>query len=299
MNNNILIELSDALADAAQGAGASTLMVNARKRLPASGIAYSKELVLTANHVVERDEDISVVLPDGNEHSAEVAGRDPGSDLALLKLARGSASPAAVTKTPARVGQLVLALGRPSTEGIQAALGTVSAIAGPLRSHRGGMLARYIRTDSIPYPGFSGGPLVAADSSVLGLNTSGLTRGAAITIPADLAWKIAETLAKHGRVRLGYLGIRSQPVEIPAASQEALKREQAVGLLLVGVEKNSPAEKGGLMVGDILVGMGGTPVSHHDELFALLTGEAAGQSAVIDVLRAGQPQVVNVVIGER
>ena len=130
MSKNILVDLSDALAEAAERAGDSTVLVNARWRIPASGIVYADDLILTANHVVERDEDISVALPDGTELSATVAGRDPGSDLALLKLEQVSATPAGPAKTPARVGQIALALGRPSKAGIEASLGTVSAIGG-------------------------------------------------------------------------------------------------------------------------------------------------------------------------
>ena len=299
MSKNILVELSDALAGAAERAGGSTVLVNARRRMPASGIAYTADLILTANHIVERDEDICVMLPDATELSATVAGRDPGSDLALLKLERAAANPAEPTKAPARVGQIALALGRPSKDGIEASLGMVSAIGGPFRTHHGGMLERYLRTDSIPYPGFSGGPLVAADGTILGLNTSGLTRGAAITIPTDIAWGTAENLAKHGHIRRGYLGIRSQAVEIPSAAQKALKREQASGLLVMGIEDNSPAAKSGLMVGDILVGVGGSPINNHDDLFARLTGEVIGLSTPIDVLRGGQPQTIDIVIGER
>jgi len=301
MSENILVQLSDALAAAAERGGESTVLVNARRRIPASGIAYAADQILTANHVVEGDEDISVVLPDETELSANVLGRDPGSDLALLKLERAAATPAQPTKTPARVGQMALALGRPSKNGIEASLGTVSAIGGPFRTHHGGMLERYLRTDSIPYPGFSGGPLVAADSTVLGLNTSGLTRGAAITIPADIAWSVAASIAEHGHIRRGYLGIRSQTVEIPTAMQNLLRQEQAkaTGLLVVGIEGGSPAAEGGLIVGDILVSVNGSPVQHHDDLFAHLTGEIIGQSTPIDVLRGGQPQTVNVVIGER
>jgi len=161
------------------------------------------------------------------------------------------------------------------------------------------MLEKYIRTDSISYPGFSGGPLVAADGTVLGVNTSGLANGAAVTIPADIAWRIADTLVKHGRIQRGYLGIRSQTVDIPSASQKGLNREQATGLLVVGVEDDSPASKGGLIVGDILVAVAGVLVLHHDELFTRLNGDVVGKSTPIDVLRGGQPQTINVVIGER
>jgi S1-C subfamily serine protease len=299
MSQNVLVELSDALADAAEKAGKATVLVNARRRMPASGIVYASDLVLTADHIVEREEDIRVTLADGTEVPAKLAGRDSGSDLAVLKLERAAGNVAELTKTPARLGQIALVLGRPTPDGIEASLGTVSAIGGPIRTGRGGMLERYIRTDSISYPGFSGGPLVAADGTVLGINTSGLTNGAAITIPADIALKIAEALVKEGRIKRGYLGIRSQPVEIPVAAQKSLKREQATGLLIVGVENNSPASKGGLMVGDILVAVAGASVLHHDELFTRLNGDVAGKSTPIEILRGGQPQTLNVPVGER
>jgi serine protease DegQ len=299
MSQNVLIELSDALADAAEKAGQATVLVNARRRMPASGIAYAADLVLTADHIVEREEDIAVIFADGTEIPAKVAGRDAGSDLAVLKLERAAGTVAEATKSPARLGQIALVLGRPSRDGIEASLGTVSAIGGPIRTGRGGMLERYIRTDSISYPGFSGGPLVAADGTVLGVNTSGLARGTAITVPADIAWKIADILAKNGRIKRGYLGIRSQTVEVPETSQKALKREQATGLLILGVENGSPASKAGFIVGDILVAVAGSPVLHHDELFTRLNEDVVGKSTPIDILRGGQPQTLNVVVGER
>ena len=299
MSQNVLVELSDALADAAQKAGKATVLVNARRRMPASGIVYSADVVLTADHIIEREDGIKVLLADGTEISARLAGRDPGSDLAVLKLERAVEVVAEATKSPARLGQIALVLGRPSPNGIEASLGTVSAIGGPIRTGRGGMLERYIRTDSISYPGFSGGPLVAADGTVLGVNTSGLANGAAVTIPVDIAWRVADTLLTHGRIQHGYLGIRSQTVEIPEASQKALQREQETGLLIVGVENDSPASNGGLMVGDILVAVAGKPILHHDELFTHLDGDVVGKSTAIGVLRGGQPQTINVVIGER
>jgi S1-C subfamily serine protease len=299
MMTSVLEDLSNALADAAEKAGKSTVQVDARRRIPASGIVYAADLVLTADHVVERDEEIHVTLFDGTQLAASVAGRDPGSDLAVLRLERAAGTVAEPSGTPARIGQFALVLGRPSSEGLEASLGIVSAIDGPVRTPRGGMLDRYFRTDAISYPGFSGGPTVAADGAVLGLNTSGFSRGASITIPVDFAWKTAADLAAHGHIRRGYLGIRSQPVEIPAAQQAALQREQPSGLLVVGIENDSPASRGGLMVGDILVSVNGSPVSDHDELFALLTGDLAGKPTPVEVLRGGAKSIVNVVIGER
>jgi serine protease DegQ len=299
MSQNVLVELSDALAGAAEQAGKATVLVNARRRMPASGVAYAADLIITADHTIEREDDIRVMLADGAEVPARVAGRDAGSDLAVLRLDRPAATAAQVTSSPARLGQIALVLGRPSPDGIEASLGTVSAVGGPIRTARGGMLERYIRTDSISYPGFSGGPLVAADGAVLGINTSGLARGSAITIPADLAWKIAETLLQHGRIKRGYLGIRSQTVELPEPSWKTLQREQRTGLLIVGVEKDSPASRGGLIVGDILVGVADAPVLHHDELFTRLDANVAGMSTPVEILRGGQRQSLNVPVGER
>ena len=298
MAKNILIDLSKAMADAVEKAGAATVLVKARRRIPASGIALSKELILTANHVVEIDEGIKATLPDGTELSAVLLGRDPGSDLALLKLEKANAVPAETDGDP-HIGQLVLALGRPTSEGVQASLGVVSAFGGPTRTRRGGMLEKYIRTDAIPYPGFSGGPLIDVDGKVIGVNTSGLGHGSSIAIPIDLAKKIADSLEKHGSVKRGYLGIRSQLVDIPESAQKALKREQRHGLLVVSLEEDSPAAKGGLTVGDIIVGLNKNAVENHDELMALLTGEVVGKATPLEVLRGGKPETLQVTIGER
>lgn len=297
--NNLLEGLSLAMADAVEKAGAGTVLLNARRRFPASGILYDSDLILTASHVIEREDGVPVILGDGAEHTANLLGRDPGSDLAVLRLSNPVSPRAEIAAQEARVGQLVLALGRPTPEGIQASLGVVSAVAGPVHTRRGGLLERHIRTDAIPYPGFSGGPLIDSAGQVLGVNTSGLTRGASITIPSGLALQIAKSLAEHGSVKRGYLGVRSQPVEIPQHQQDGLGRQQASGLLLVGVEKKSPASEAGLMVGDILVGFAGQPVADPDELFTYLTGEVVGRPTAVEIVRAGKLQEITVTIGER
>jgi S1-C subfamily serine protease len=297
--NTLFSQLSVAMSDAATRAGNAIVLVDGRQRLPASGIAFAPDLILTADHVVERDEEIRVVLPDGKEISAEVAGRDPGSDLAVLRLNENAATPAETTENEVRVGQLVLALGRPSPNGIEASLGVVSAVGGPARTHQGGLLERFIRTDAIPLPGFSGGPLVSAEGRVIGINTSGFGHGMLLTIPAPEAWKTAESLAKHGGVKRGFLGIRSQLVEIPEAARPSLNRQQDSGLLIVNIESDSPSAVAGLMVGDILVGVAGSPVADHDELLNRLTGDIVGKPTPVEVLRGGRLQTVKVTIAER
>lgn len=299
LENNPLMDLSEAMVNAVTKASASTLLVDGRRRMPSSGIAFAPDLVLTADHGVERDEDLRVVLPDGQSAEATLAGRDPGSDLALLRIQGGQLVVAERAPQDPRIGQLVLALGRPNLDGIQASLGVVSAYGGPVRTGRGGMLEKYLRTDTIPFPGFSGGPLVDVAGRVLGLNTSGLARGTSLTIPGSLAWSIAEALAKHGQVRRGFLGIRSQAVPLPASQQAALGRRQEAGLLLVGVEEKGPAGVGGLLVGDILVGIDGRPLSDPDELLGQLSGLSVGQTVALQMLRGGQPLTLNVVVGTR
>jgi S1-C subfamily serine protease len=295
---NTLTDFSNGLTTSVEKAGASTLLVDARKRYPASGIAYAEDLVLTADHVVTREEDIKVLLPDGRSLAASLAGRDPVTDLALLRLTERALTPAA-TSDDVKIGQLVLAIGRPNRKGLQASWGIVTSINGPTRAFRGGLLDEYILTETTPYPGFSGGPLINTEGEVLGLNTSGLTRGSSLTIPVRVAWRVAAALAQHGSVKRGYLGVRTQPVEIPEAGRKELSHAQAHGLLVLWLEEGGPAQKSGLLVGDILVAVNGQPVSDPDDLFAALGSDSVGKAIAVDVLRGGRPETVQVTVGER
>lgn len=292
--NTELHTLSNALSAAVEAAGASVVSVAARRRIPASGVVIRPGIVLTASHVVQEDE-IRVTLPDGQELAAELLGRDPGSDLAVLKLAEETGQPAQTAA--AQVGQLALALGRPGSS-VQASLGIVSAAGGPVPLRRGGVLQAYLRTDAVPYPGFSGGPLVDVEGRVLGINTSGLGWGAGLTIPAEQAWQIAASIEEHGGIKRGFLGLRSQLVELSTEARKALGREQAAGLLVINVEDESPAAAAGLIVGDVLTGLGGQPVEDHDDLMLHLN-QTAGQASTLDVLRGGQPQSLPVTVGEQ
>jgi S1-C subfamily serine protease len=298
-SDNPLVAFSEALADAVARAGAATVLVNARRRMPASGVQFEPDLILTASHAVEREDNLSVLHPDGSETAVTMVGRDPSTDLAVLRLEKSAGAAAERAPQDGRVGQLVLALGRPTPNGIEASLGVISSVGGPVRMQRGGLLESYLRTDTIPYPGFSGGPLVDVSGRVLGINTSGLAHGAAITIPASLAWTVAEALGQHGRVRRGYLGVRSQPVELPNASRQALGRDQKLGLLLVGVDDGSPAANGGLLLGDVLVALAGKPVEDPDALVSMLAANLVGTPVAIEVIRGGQPRSLTVTVGER
>lgn len=292
----ILRALSDGMADAVEKAGRFVVRVNSRRRRGASGLVYGAGTVLMADHSLQREEGITVEKGDGHKLPARILGRDPASDLALLEVEGLEGDAATPAEEVARVGQISLAVGRPGREGLRASFGVVSAVGGPLRTGRGTMMERYVQTDATPYPGFGGGPLIDVHGNVLGIITAGMMRGITLAVPADVAWQVAETLKSQGHVKRGYLGILSQPVRLPAA-QQAEGRSR--GLLIVGVEEDSPAGRGGMLMGDILVGIEGESVEDTDELQALLTGERVGKEVGVEVIRGGEARTVRLTVGQR
>ena len=295
-NSDVLNTLSTQMADAVERIGPALVLVNGRARQAASGIVYANGLVLTADHVLEREDDLTIQTHDGRTLPAQFAGRDPSSDLAVLKVGDLNIEPATAASL-ARVGQMILAVGRPTADGPMASLGIVSAVGGPLRTGRGGMLERYIRTDATPYPGFSGGPLIDTSGAVVGITTTGLVGGVALAVPAEIAWRIADALQKHGSIKRGFLGISSQPVQLHETQRAG--KDQDRGLLIVRVDEDSPAGKGGILLGDIVVALDGQSVKDTDDLQALLTGERVGTEVPVEVIRGGSLQTVKVTIGER
>jgi serine protease DegQ len=297
-HTDTLSALSDGMADAVASVAAAVVRVNGRRRRAGSGVVFAQNTVLTASHVLEREEDLSVETADGRTLSARFAGRDHSSDLAVLKVEGLDIEPATPVEGDARVGQISLAVGSPSRgEGPRATLGVVSAVGGPVRSRRGPRLERYIQTDATPYPGFSGGPLIDARGNVLGILVSGWGRGAAFAIPADIAWRTAGTLSEQGSVKRGYLGILSQPVRLPDG--QSLGLTQRGGLLVVGVEDGSPADRGGLIVGDIFATLDGQPVEDTDDLLVLLAGDRVGRAVPVKLVRGGELAEVEITVGER
>ncbi|MCC7365506.1 MAG: trypsin-like peptidase domain-containing protein [Dehalococcoidia bacterium] len=294
----LLTQLSDAMAAAVERAGRSTVLVNARRRLPASGIAWAADgLVVTSDHVIEREDDITIGLPGGEEVAATIAGRDPGSDVAVLRASGATLDPAA-RGGELRTGHFVLAVGRPQPGEPMASFGVVSAVGGPWRTFRGGQVDGYIRSDTTLFPGFSGGPLVNAAGEVAGMNSSRLGRGAGLTIPVAALATVVDALLAGGRIRRGYLGIGSQQARLPEALA-AKAGGQATGLLVVGVEPGSPADAAGLLVGDILVALAGSPTPDTDDLQQLLGPQAVGQATPARILRGGEPRDITITIGER
>ncbi|MDX1665083.1 MAG: trypsin-like peptidase domain-containing protein [Candidatus Promineifilaceae bacterium] len=293
-----LTEFSEALAESVKQAGASVVRVEGRRRLPGTGIIWSAEgVIVTANHVVKRDESIIVGMADGSTTNATVAGRDPSRDLALLRVDASDLPAATVREGRAKVGNLALALGRPGRN-VQATVGIISAVSeGEWRTPAGGEVDHYLQTDVLMYPGFSGGPLLDVAGQVVGLNSSALVRGASVALPAATLSEVAAALLAHGRMRRGYLGVSTQPVRLPEKVREAVGQE--TGLLIISVEKDSPAEAGGLVLGDTIVSLDGHPVRHHDDLLALLSGDRVGHKVPVGIVRGGESQTVNVTVGER
>jgi S1-C subfamily serine protease len=294
----VLQDFSNALADIVAEAGKGVVGVDARRRMPATGIVWTADgVIVTAHHVVERDENIGVGLPDGKAVPATLVGRDPSTDLAVLRVqATGLQASAQADVDSLRVGHLVLALGRPG-ESIQSTHGIISAVGGSWHTPAGGPVDHYVQTDVVMYPGFSGGPLVDMAGQVIGLNTSGALHGVSLAIPVPTLRRVVDALLTRGRIARGYLGVGAQPVRLPAALSEQLGQE--TGLLIVSVEPGSPADKGGLLLGDTLVGLDGQPLRQMDDLMTLLSGDRVGQSVSLRIVRGGKVQELTVTIGER
>ena len=293
-----LSELSQALAGTVAAAGQGVVRVEGRRRLSASGIVWSADgVIVTAHHVLHRDDGLRLGLADGETVPARVVGRDPTTDLAVLR-AEASSLPAIEHGGDGdlRVGHLVLALGRPGRS-VQATLGIVSALSDEWQTPAGGKVERYLQTDVVMYPGFSGGPLVDVAGRVCGMNSSALLRGISLALPATTVTRVVEQLLAHGRVRRGYLGVGAQPVRLPAGLVEQLGQE--TGLLLASVAADSPAAEAGLLLGDVIVTFAGQPVRHMDELLALLGGERVGQMVSVRIIRGRQVQDVSAKVGER
>jgi S1-C subfamily serine protease len=299
----LLSNFSNALAETVATAAAGVVRVEGRRGIPASGIVWSGDgVIVTAHHVLERDDNLEVGFADGPSTSsgsveATLVGRDPTTDLAVLRVrASGLASVSKGSTDSLRVGHLALALGRPG-ESVRATMGVVSALGKGWRTPAGGEVDRYLQTDVVMYPGFSGGPLVDAEGKVQGINTSAILRGVSLAVPMGTISRVVEALQAHGRIRRGKLGIGAQPVRLPEGI--AAQAGQETGLLVVAVEKGSAAEEAGLLMGDTIVSLDGQPVRHLDDLLALLSAERIGKRLNVRIIRGGESKEIKVAVAER
>lgn len=287
---NSLTNLSDELAAVIERAGSAVAAVYSGGRMPSSGVHWKPGLIVTADHSLRRDEEIRVGLAGGNTIPAELAGRDPGSDLAALKIDPGAlpALPDSRAANP-RTGEIVIAAGRHRDIGVCAALGIVSVVGPGYQTWRGGKLDAFLRLDIELYPGCSGALVVNARGEALGIATSIHSRIAPVAIPAATVDRVAAELRRRGYVARGYLGVGMQPVALPDGG----------GLIVVSIEKDSPAAKAGFVIGDILTALGGKAVRDTRDVQLFLAGENIGKTVAASILRGGERKEIAVTIGEK
>lgn len=281
---------------AVAAAESGVVRVEGDGRYPASGSVWNEELVLSSQHSLADAEELRVTLADGSQHAAELVGRDPSLDLALLRVKGAKLTPLSFAKGgELHVGQWVVALARPG-QAIRASARIIGVLGKEQRTALGGKLDRYIESDRGFPRGFRGGPLVDLEGRAIGLNTDALLRGADLTLPGETLERAVGELLAHGKVRRGYLGVSVQPVRLPESAAKQSGRDRA--LLILRVEAGSPAETAGLLLGDALVEIGGKPVTDPRELSAVLH-DAIGRQQPARIVRAGAVQTLEVAAGER
>ena len=292
---NIWTKLSNELAEISAEAGKSVVAVHGTRH-PSSGIVIGRDAVVAASHAVRRDDDITVVTAPGQKLSARATGRDPSTDLVVLRLQHPIDAPAARWASTAnlRVGELVLALARTRRGHIVASSGILSGlINGPMRTWRGGEMDQFIRPDLTLYAGFSGGPLVNSQGELIGLNTAGLHRSG-ITVPSATVQRVAAELLEKGGIQRPYLGLAMQSASLPESLRSRLNLTASEGLLIVHVEPGSPAEKAGILLGDVLVKLDDQAVSDTDSVQNILRGHKAGETLQASLVRGGAMAAVSV-----
>src|SRR3989449_2402549 len=300
MAPSAIAKYSDELAAAAAQAGPSVVAVYARRRIPSSSIYWRDGVVVTAEHTIRREDEIKVALPDGKRVAGQLAGRDPGTDLAVLRLESGKIQvPQFGDPAHLKLANFVLALGRTRSGNLVASAGIIGGIGGEWRTWRGGRIDQSIRLDLALYPGFSGGPLVNVEGKVLGINTNGLGRGRAITIPVSTVNRTVEELLEKGHIARPYLGLAMQPVAIPEGLRSKFKSAPAGGLMVIHVEAEGPADKAGIVLGDVIVELEGKPALDTENIQELLAAARIGQSVGATVMRAGVPVELSIKLGER
>jgi S1-C subfamily serine protease len=291
-----IADLSASFAKAVETAGSAVVRVEARRGPPSSGVIWAEGIVVTADHAVEAEEDVTIGLPDGGTATASLVGRDPGTDLAVLKTDAVGLGGVAWSDDTVAVGHLALALWRPGRT-VRGALALASAVAGEWRTPGGSRVERYLEADVNLRPGLSGGLLVAPDGKALGLITTGILRGSAVALPQVTITRVVNALLAHGSVPRGYLGVGVQPVRLPPAL--AAKTGQPTGVIVVAIQENGPAWAGGVHLGDVLLAVDGRGISHLRDLQGLLDEGTVGKSLKLRILRGDQLTETDVAVASR
>jgi S1-C subfamily serine protease len=293
-----LQELSNEFAAIVEKASKSVVRVDARHRVAGTGIVWSADgVIVTADHVVEREEGIEVLLPDGNAAKAELIGRDPSTDVAALRVSAASGLTAAdwTPPTELKAGHIAFAIGKPWDNTPITSGGIISAVGVGIRGHgRNG----FVQSDVVMLPGFSGGPLVDASARVIGMNSSVLGRGVSLAVPVEAMRRVVGDLLKEGRVKRPYLGVGLQPVPL-AQSLSAKAGGQERALMVLTVEGGGPAEQSGLLPGDILLSVNGNALNDIESLQKALSPDQVGKSVTAKVVRGGEVKDVSLKVGSR
>jgi serine protease Do len=291
----MLTELSTHMADAVAAIAPSVVQVHGRRR-PASGLVYGDEVVVTTIHALGREDGLRVRRHDGQTLDAELAGWDPTTNLAVLRVRGLDSPPIAPAQAPARVGHLALAVARSWSNAVTASAGIVSVIGGPLRTGRHRAIDEVIRTTAPMHDGFAGGAFADTAGGLLGIATAAAIRGLGVVIPTGIAWRTVATVLEHGRMKRGYLGIAGQPVTLPERQRV---EDRTDALLVVAVTDGSPAAAAGVLVGDMLVAIDGHPLGSPQDLMDRLLEANIGRTVSLHILRGGTAIDVAVSVGER
>jgi S1-C subfamily serine protease len=297
---NTLVNLSNELAGIVQAVSPRVVSVRARRHYPSSGVHWTPNVVVTVDHALQRDEDIAVTRVDGKTIGATLVGRDPGTDLAVLRLETSEPSAVEIARAGAvKAGELALVLGRSPDSGVNASLGIISAASGPWRTWRGGQLDGYLRLDARLFPQSAGGAVVNVRGEIIGIATPALSRIAGLAIPVATVQRVTEELLKKGFVPRGYFGIGVQPVPL---SDELRKKTPLLnnnGLIVLTVESNGPADKAGVLIGDIVVAIDGAVIERTEDLQAYSDSGVIGKSARVNFIRGGRLEESAITVGER
>ncbi len=298
MSNDSLASLSNQLADAVAAAAPSIVQVQGRRR-PASGLVYADSVVVTTVRALGREDGLHVRRHDGQTLDAELAGWDPTTGLAVLRVAGLNAPPIRPAGGEARVGHLALAVARSWSNAVTASAGIVAVIGGPLLTGRRRAIDQVIRTTAPMHDGFAGGAFLDTSGGLIGIATAAAIRGLGVVIPAAITWKTAATVLEHGRLKRGYLGIAGQPVTLPEPQQAARGLGEREALLVVSVTSGSPAAAAGVLIGDVILELDDQPIGSPEDLLDLLVGDRVGRQVTLRVLRGGASTRLTVTVGER
>jgi S1-C subfamily serine protease len=295
-----LIELSDALAQATQRAAAHIVAVHSGPRGSSSGIVWRAGAIVTADHSLHHDEEIQVTLPEQRVVTATLAGRDATTDLAVLKCPEASAPVAAFGEaTSLAPGNLALVVGRTRVSGPVAALGVVSLAVAERRNWGGSVLTPYVRLDVSLQPTAIGGAVVDARGNIVGLATPKFARFGAVAIPAATINRGTDVLLSQGHIPRGYLGVGLQPVRLPAEFFASSGRRGKTATIVLDVAPASPANRAGMLIGDLILSIEGKEVQHPGDVHSFLGPDSLGKTLSVDLARAGKTQQVQVAVAER